>query len=53
MPLLRFGNCKTKVCRNNVVSKNISELTRNGTRKRTKSQIVAIAYAGAAKKGKK
>lgn len=52
MPLLTFGNCKTKVCKNKVVSANIHELSHFGKKKRSHSQIVAIAESAAHRKTK-
>lgn len=52
MPLMKFGNCKTKSCRNNVVSANIHELTHHGKKKRSHKQIVAIALSAARRKSK-
>lgn len=47
MPLKTFGSCKTKACKNKVVSANIHELAHHGTRKRSHSQIVAIGINAA------
>ena len=47
MPLLK---AKQKADVNKVISKNISELTHKGTKKRSREQIIAIAIRAA--KGK-
>lgn len=48
MPLIR-AKSKKKADINKAISKNISELTHNGTRKRSRQQIIAAAISAAKK----
>lgn len=50
MPLKSFGRCTTKKCKEKVIGENIKELYKNGTKKRERNQIIAIAYAAAKRK---
>ena len=50
MPLKSYGKCKTKSCKNKVISSNIRELHNNGTKQRSDKQIVAIAFSAARRK---
>jgi hypothetical protein len=50
MPLKSYGNCKTKACKQKVISSNIRELHNNVTKQRSNKQIVAIAFSSAKRK---
>ena len=53
MPLKSASRCKTKACKNKVVSANMHELKHNGKRARSHQQMVAIALSVAGKSKRK